>query len=176
LSSDTLTPFSYLVLALVGRNGATAHELVGMQRKGEAYFDYAESQWYAEPKRLAHLGLLQGEREPGVTRERTRYRLTHQGREALVRWLPEAPRAPHVSSEAIIKVLAADLGSDEDVLVALRAMRPDLERMRAAADQGLADAASIPHRERYLLLNHRLAKRVLEAHMQWVDEVEAELG
>jgi len=36
-------------------------------------------------------------------------------------------------------------------------------------------AASIPHRERYLL-NHRLAKRLLEAHLQWVDEVEAELG
>jgi hypothetical protein len=25
-------------------------------------------------------------------------------------------------------------------------------------------------------LNHRLAKRLLEAHLQWVDEVEAELG
>jgi DNA-binding PadR family transcriptional regulator len=171
-----LTPFSYLVLALVGRDGATAHELVGMQRRGEAYFDYAESQWYAEPKRLADLGLLRGEREEGVTRERTRYHLTDEGREALVRWLPEPPRAPHVASDAIIKVLAADLGSDEDVLAAVRSLRPGLENMLARVAEGKRSASTVPHRERYLLLNHRLAQRVLEAHLAWVDEVEAELG
>jgi DNA-binding PadR family transcriptional regulator len=164
------------VLTLVGRDGATAHELVQMQRRGEAYFAYAGSQWYAEPKRLASLGLLRAEREPGVTRERTRYHLNETGREALRRWLPEPPRPPHVGSEAIIKVLAADLASDDDVLTSIRALRPELERMLARTEEGRRLAADLPHRERYLLLNHRLATRVLQAHLQWVDEVEAELG
>ncbi len=147
-----------------------------MQRQGEAYFAYAGSQWYAEPKRLAALGLLRAATEPGVTRPRTRYHLTRAGREALVAWLPEPPRPPHVGSEAVIKVLAADLGSDADVLASVRALRPELERMLGSTEEGLRHVTAVPHRERYLALNHRLAKRVLEAHLRWVDEVEAELG
>jgi PadR family transcriptional regulator AphA len=176
LSIPSLTTFSYVVLALVGRRGATAHELVQMQRRGEAYFSYAGSQWYAEPKRLASLGLLRAEREAGRTRERTRYHLTDAGREALARWVPQPPRPPHVDSEGVVKVLAADLASDEAVLTSIRALRPELERMRASIREGVRHADDFPHRERYLLLNHRLVERVLDAHLAWVDEVEAELG
>jgi len=32
-----------------------------------------------------------------------------------------------------------------------------------------------PHRRKYLLLNHRLSIRLLDASRAWVDEVEAEL-
>lgn len=176
MSTPTLTTFSYAVLALVGKGGATAHELVQMQRRGEAYFSYAGSQWYAEPKRLASLGLLRAEREAGRTRERTRYHLTDAGREALARWVPEPPRPPHVESEGIVKVLAADLTSDEAVLESIRALRPTLQRMRANIQEGVRHAGDFPHRERYLLLNHRLVERVLDAHLAWVGEVETELG
>jgi len=34
---------------------------------------------------------------------------------------------------------------------------------------------SIPHRKRYLLVNHGLARRIVEAHAVWLDEVEAML-
>jgi len=37
-------------------------------------------------------------------------------------------------------------------------------------------AGTIPGRERYLRLNHRLARRIVEAHTAWLDEVERELG
>ncbi len=37
-------------------------------------------------------------------------------------------------------------------------------------------AATFPHRERYLLLVHRLGELLLEAHEQWLAEVEQELG
>jgi hypothetical protein len=36
------------------------------------------------------------------------------------------------------------------------------------------DAGAVPHREKYLLLNHRLARRLVEAHAEWLDEVERE--
>ena len=42
-----------------------------------------ESQYYAEPKRLAKLGYLDARKEPGKTRERTVYTLTDKGLEAL---------------------------------------------------------------------------------------------
>lgn len=147
-----------------------------MARSGEAYWSYAESQWYAEPKRLAKLGLLNGEREPGMTRERTRYRLTEAGGDAIRAWLSDPPAPPHVASEAVIKVLAADLGDAADVLAAVRALRPDLERMLAALAVSEEAAAAIPHRTRALRLNHRLARSVLEAHLAWVGEVERELS
>lgn len=175
MSTDALTSFSYVVLTLVGRGGATAYELAQMQRRGEGYFGYADSQWYAEPKRLAALGLLRGEREPGRTRQRTRYHLTDAGLDALARWAPAPPRPPHVDSEAVVKVLAADLVDVADVLVSIRAVRPELERMRANIEEGLRRAVDFPHRERYLLLNHRLVQRVLDAHLEWVDDVEAAL-
>jgi hypothetical protein len=38
-----------------------------------------------------------------------------------------------------------------------------------------AVARELPHRERVLLINHRLARRILDAHAAWLDEAEAEL-
>ena len=35
---------------------------------------------------------------------------------------------------------------------------------------------TIPSRERYLLLNHSLARRIVKAHSDWLDEVERELA
>src|SRR5438270_33621 len=48
MSSETLTPFSYAILVLVGRGGAGAHDLVRMARQGRIYAAAAESQYYAE--------------------------------------------------------------------------------------------------------------------------------
>ena len=43
---------------------------------------------------------------------------------------------------------------------------------------GVAGAHAEPpfSRERYLLLNHRLARRIVEAPTDWLDEVESELA
>ena len=61
-----LTPFSYVVLALVGRDGAGPHDLVSMMRRGRMYWTAAESHYYAEPKRLERLGFI--ERRVGAGR------------------------------------------------------------------------------------------------------------
>ena len=37
-------------------------------------------------------------------------------------------------------------------------------------------AHTLPHKETYLLLNHALARRIVQAHAEWLDEVERELG
>jgi hypothetical protein len=39
-----------------------------------------------------------------------------------------------------------------------------------------AIAETLPHRRKYLLLNHRLSRRLVAAFAEWVDEVERELG
>src|SRR5690349_6727292 len=95
-SRSPLTPFSYVVLALIGEGGAGPHDLVRMMRQGRVYWSAAESHYYAEPKRLEALGLLRSEKRPGATTARTHYRLTAAGRAALADWLAEPAGFPRI--------------------------------------------------------------------------------
>jgi len=177
MSSDPqLTPFSYTVLVLVGDRGAGPHDLVQMMRRGRVYWSSSESQWYAEPKRLEKLGLLRSRKEPGRTRARTHYELTDAGRDALRAWAVRPAGFPRIQNEAIVRVLAADLVGDARALEGLRGMHADLDAIDAALDAAEAEAARLPHRERYLRLNHRLARRLVDAHREWLAEAERELG
>jgi PadR family transcriptional regulator, regulatory protein AphA len=176
MSTGELTSLSYVVLTLVGEGGAGPHDLVRMARTGRIYWDAAESQWYAEPKRLERLGYLSSRKEPGRTRARTHYSLTEAGRQALVEWMREPARFPRIQHEAVCRLLAADLVGEEPVLESLRALRGELADISARLDAAEAEAAALPHRKHYLLLNHRLARRIAEAHGDWLDEIERALG
>jgi DNA-binding PadR family transcriptional regulator len=176
MSRSELTPFSYIVLALVGDGGAGPHDIVRMMRRGHIYWAAAESHFYAEPKRLERLGLLASRKERGRTRERTHYTLTERGREAVRDWLSRPAGLPRIQHEAIGKLLAADLGDDQTVLAGLRAMRAEIEQERIKLEAAEEIAATLPHRERYLRLVHGLGRRLLDAHDDWLDDVERELG
>jgi PadR family transcriptional regulator, regulatory protein AphA len=176
LSNQSLTPFSYVVLTLVGQGGAGPHDLVRMARSGRIYWDAADSQWYAEPKRLEALGYLSSRKEPGRTRPRTHYTLTDKGRDALAEWMQEPARFPRLQHDAVVRLLAADLVGEKAVLDSLRALREEIADISARRDTAEAIATTIPHREKYLILNHRLARRIVQAHIDWLDEVERELG
>jgi DNA-binding PadR family transcriptional regulator len=176
VSSDALTPFSYVVLTLVGNGGAGPHDLVQMARNGRVYWDAAESQWYAEPKRLAARGLLSARKEPGRTRPRTHYTLTDKGREALAAWMEEPARFPRIQNEAIVRLLAADLVGEQAVLDSLLELRGEIAEISTRLDAAEAIATTIPSRADYLLLNHGLARRIVQAHADWLDDVERKLG
>jgi DNA-binding PadR family transcriptional regulator len=175
LSRESLTPFSYVVLTLVGQGGAGPHDLVRMARTGRIYWDAADSQWYAEPKRLQALGLLSARKEPGRTRPRTHYTLTDAGRAALAEWTTEPARFPRIQNEPIVRLLAADVVGIEPVLESLGALREQIAYIAARLDAAEEAAPSLPNRTVALLLNHRLARRILEAHSDWLDDVEREL-
>ena len=175
MSSD-LTSFSYVVLTLVGQNGAGPHDLVRMARQGRVYWTAADSQWYAEPKRLEKLGYLRAEKRPGRTRDRTHYTLTDAGSDALVRWAAEPARFPRIQHEAVTRLLLGDMVPDSVLLAGLDGLRSDLDEITAQLDAADAAAASVPHRARYLRLNHALARRIVEAHRVWIQQAERELG
>lgn len=91
MSSD-LTPFSYVILVLVGDGGAGAHDLVESRRRaGSPYWATSTRNMYAEPKRLARLGYLDTSTQPGKTHDRTVYSLTDRGRDALRNWVLSRP-------------------------------------------------------------------------------------
>lgn len=176
MSRTELSPFSYIVLVLIGRDGAGAHDLVRMARQGRVYASAAESHYYAEPKRLAKLGYLTAEKQPGRTHPRTHYHLTDKAHEALRAWAGEPVTFPGIPTQPIVRLMSADLVGIEPVLESLRALRVDITDLLARIDVAEAAAATIPHRERILLLNHRLARSVLQAHLDWLDAIELEFA
>jgi PadR family transcriptional regulator, regulatory protein AphA len=173
-----LTPLSYVVLALVGRDGAAPHDLVRMARGGQRlYYAGAASKIYEQPKRLERLGYLSAEKRPGKTRERTYYTLTEKGLAALREWLAEPSSFPRIQTEAVARVLASDLAEDERVVAeSLQALREEIAELSAGVDEDESRASSMPHRERQLKLVRSLGRRLLQAHLDWIDEVERELG
>jgi DNA-binding PadR family transcriptional regulator len=178
MSSDGLNPFSYVILALVGEGGAGPHDLVRMMRSGSRpYWATSESHFYAEPKRLAKLGYLTAESGPGRTRKRTHYMLTERGRDALRAWAREPTPFPRVQSEAVVRLLSGDiLGDDAALAASLSALRLELDEIDAGLDEAEVRLGTLPHRARYLMLVHRFGRTLVEAHREWLDEVERELG
>jgi DNA-binding PadR family transcriptional regulator len=176
--ASELTTLSYVVLALVGRGGASPHDLVRMTRGGQRlYYAGAASKIYEQPKRLERLGYLRAETQPGKTRPRTYYTLTEKGLTALQDWLARPSRFPRIQNEAVARVLASDLASDQAVVVrSLEALRDEIAELAANVDEAERRAPTIPHRERQLRLVRSLGRRLLQTHLEWIDEVERELG
>ena len=171
-----LTPFAYAVLVLIGRGGAGPHDLVRMARQGRIYWAAAESQFYAEPKRLHAAGYLDAHREQGQTHARTHYTLTDKGIAALRDWMREPAQFPRIQHEPIVRLLAADLVGERPVLESLHALRTEIADLSARLDVADEIAATLPHREKYLRLNHKLARAILRVHAEWLDDVERALG
>jgi DNA-binding PadR family transcriptional regulator len=171
-----LRPFSHVVLTLVGRGGAGPHDLVRMMRQGRLYWAAAPSHYYAEPRRLEQLGLLRSRVEPGRTGQRTHYELTDAGREAIDAWLATPAPFPRIQSEPAVRALAADLAAPEAVLAGLEAFEAELDGLASELTHLEEQAASLPHRQSMLLINHRLGRRIVDAHQVWLAEVRAELA
>jgi PadR family transcriptional regulator, regulatory protein AphA len=175
MSRPDLTLFSYMVLALVGRGGASPYELQRMARQGRIYDWAGESQYYVEPKRLARLGFLEARTEPGRTRQRTVYRLTEKGHGALRDWAGSALSFPRLEHEALVMLLGGDLVDDADLRTSLATLRTDIADLSARLDVAEAAAEALPHRRKYLMMGHRLSRRLLDVHLEWLDEIEREL-
>jgi DNA-binding PadR family transcriptional regulator len=172
--SMNLTAFSYVVLTLVGRGGATAPELADMMGRGRMYWSAPRSQWYAEPKRLAEAGYLKGKTEPGETTDRTRYVVTKAGRDAIESWVRTPAALPAVKNEMIVRVMAADLLHDPAaVLDGLQSsVRDEITCARATVEQNLERARSLGDRGERLRLQHELTRTILDAYETYLDAID----
>ena len=175
MSSDRLTPLSYVILVLVGRGGAGPHDLRRMAEIGRVYWSAAPSQWYAEPKRLAGLGYLTAQTEPGRTRPRTHYRLTDKARAALAEWVRTPAQLPRMQQEPVVRLMAADLVDPAGVLEGLSRLRPDLEEALAERDEARDRFQRLEQRAHLLEVNDRYARRIIELQLEWLDEAERAL-
>jgi DNA-binding PadR family transcriptional regulator len=175
-NSAELTLFSYEILALVGREGAGAHDLLRLAKRGRMLAWAGESQYYTEPKRLAKLGYLSARREPGKTRERTVYTLTARGRRALRDYARTPVSFTPLKSDVLLRLLMCDLVGEADTRESVATLREDIDDIWWRLDAVEEAARALPHREKYLLLVSGFLRRLLELHVDFVEEVERELA
>src|SRR5437660_548288 len=123
VASDTgppMSPSSYVILGLLRIWGdATPYDLKRAISRSIGYFwDFPQSQLYAEAARLTALGLVEQSKE-GTGRRRRVLRITAAGRRALERWLTEPTDAQtEIRDLGLLKLFfagAVDLGALADL-------------------------------------------------------------
>ena len=167
--------FSYEILGLVGREGAGAHDLLLMARRARMLDWAGESQYYVEPKRLAKLGYLEAHKEPGKTRERTVYALSDKGLQALREYARTPVKFTPVKSDPLLRLLIADLVGDTVTRESMATLREDVAELKERVAEAAERAEDLPHRRGYLLLVTGFLDRLLDLHLDLVDDVEREL-
>jgi hypothetical protein len=72
--------------------------------------------------------------------------------------------------------MIADLVGEQVTRESLATLRDDIARLEAALDAAEKTAELLPHREKYLRLVNDFLRRLLQLHLDLVDEVERELA
>jgi DNA-binding PadR family transcriptional regulator len=117
------------------------------------------------------------EKQPAKTRNRTVYRLTDQGRNALREHLRQPAGWPRIQHDAAQRLFAGDMLSDEEIRKSLKQLRADVEEMRSVVATNISRIPQLPERrQRYARLLQDLGRRLVEAHAEWLETIEAELG
>ena len=176
MAADELTLFSYEILGLVGRNGASAHDLRQMARHGRILDWAGESQYYTEPKRLARLGYLETRTEPGKTRPRTVYTLTPRALDALRDYARTPVHVQPVKNELLLRLLICDLVGEAPTRESAATIRADVADLMDRLEETRRRLDALPHRRKYQLLAVEFLRRLLDLHLELVDEIERELA
>jgi DNA-binding PadR family transcriptional regulator len=115
MSTERLTPTSYLVLGLLAREGpSTPYALEGhVGATLGNFWTFPHTLLYTEPERLARLGLVTETREPEGRRRRS-FAITSAGLEALGAWLERPARArTELRDLGLLQLFFMDLASDQ---------------------------------------------------------------
>jgi DNA-binding PadR family transcriptional regulator len=131
----------------------------------------AESNVYAEPRRLVEAGLATAREEWNGQRRRTVYAITEAGQAALAEWLASPTSRQRYECEALVKVLFAENGRPEDLLASIRALAEDaanvMRHFLRIADRYAANDGEYPWRFGLSGLAARLLMEQQAATLRW---------
>jgi PadR family transcriptional regulator AphA len=180
-SERALTTTSFAVLAVLSLRDHSTYDLIRQMRLSMHYmWPRAESNVYAEPRRLVEAGLASAREEWNGQRRRTIYSITAAGRAALAEWIASPSARPRYENEALVKVMFAENGTREDLLKSIRELRDEAEagvaHFREIADRYAANEGEYPHRFGLSGLALRLAAEQQAATLRWARWAEAEVS
>jgi PadR family transcriptional regulator, regulatory protein AphA len=177
-SQRALTRTSYAILGLLSKRPWATYEMAKQIRRSiSRFWPRAESNLYAEPKRLVADGYATERDEGKGRRPRTVYSITEKGQDALRTWVQAPGGETRLESEALLKVLFADQGSKADLLATIRSMGHAAETQRAEVRAILRDYAdgggAFRERQAVVELGLDLVNAHLEAIADWAHRAEA---
>jgi PadR family transcriptional regulator, regulatory protein AphA len=180
MSNRALTTTSYAILGLLAVKPWPTYELAKQMRRSLHYFwPRAESNLYAEPKRLVAAGLADAREDWNGGRRRTVYSITDAGRRELRAWLARPPSEPRFESEAALRVFLGEHGTKDDLLAAIDALRRDaeagLEHWQEAAADYAEGRGPFPQRLHVSVLAARLVGEQQAATARWAAWARAEV-
>ena len=130
MSTRPLTTTSYAVLGLLAIQPWATYDLAKLMRRSLHFFwPRAESNLYAEPKRLVKAGLAEAREEWNGERKRTVYSITDAGRDALREWLASPSSESRLESEPHLRILYGNHGAKTDLLAAIEQIEGDAEAL-----------------------------------------------
>jgi PadR family transcriptional regulator, regulatory protein AphA len=134
-TDPALSTTSYVILGHLAMQDWTMYDMARQMRRNVRYFfPRAESQVYAEPKRLERLGLATSRKEATGKRARTVYAITDRGRQVLETWLATPPtREASLDFEGLTRVMLAPFGQTADLAATLRQVQQDAAAMHEVA-------------------------------------------
>ena len=180
MSTRPLTTTSYAILGLLSIRPWATYELAQLMRRSLHFvWPRAESNLYAEPKRLVEGGFATATEEWNGERKRTVYAITEAGQEALRAWLHEPPSPQRLESEAALRVLYGNLGSKADLLAAVGRVAADaeesIEHLRRLGDEYARGEGRFPERIHVNALLLTLMVEQARAASRWAEWAAAEI-
>lgn len=169
-----LTTTSYAILGLLAVRPWSTYELAKQMRRNLHYFwPRAESNVYAEPKRLVAGGFAHASAEPVGRRRRTVYSITSKGRRALAGWLTAPPAEPRLESETLLKLAFAGNGTKADLIATLRRFRDQADarrrELRAIFEEYIRGEDPFPERLHINVVAYRLLWQTTQVDVNWAD-------
>lgn len=130
MSNRRLTTTSYAVLSLLAVRPFAIYDLAKLMRRSLHYFwPRAESNLYAEPKRLVEAGYAEAREEWTGDRKRSVYSITESGRTAIGEWLATPSAGQRLESEPHLRLLFANYGTKDDLLATIARVEADAEEV-----------------------------------------------
>ena len=169
-----LTTTSYAILGLLIDETWSTYALTKqMQRTLHHIWPRAESNIYAELKRLAALGLAKAETEMVGNRRRTLYTITAKGRRAFEDWLDTASAPSRFESETLLKVLFADYGTKAQLLATLERFAAEvgeaMEVLQGIAEEYVRGEGPFPARVHVNALFFKLVWEQVATQQRWAE-------
>jgi DNA-binding PadR family transcriptional regulator len=167
-----LTTTSYAVLSVLSLRPHSTYDITRQMRLTMHYmWPRAESNVYAEPRRLVDAGLAEGREEWNGQRRRTVYSITDAGRAALGGWYASPSARQRYECEALVKVLFAENGTPNDLTASIRALGEDaadvIRHFLEIADRYAAGEGAYPWRFGLTGLAARLLMEQQAATLRW---------
>jgi DNA-binding PadR family transcriptional regulator len=174
MPAPPLTPTGRVILGMIAFGKQTGYDIKQIVDGSTRNFWAASyGQIYPELRRLEEQGLVHGESDPRGGRARTVYELTPAGHDALHGWLDPAPDPMfEVRDEGMLKLFFSDIGTPEQRIENLRAMRERHGRTVAQLEELAAHAEHMGTGPRMTLeLGLGLHRWILD----WCDQAELRL-